>query len=38
MIPYTEELENQITELEGKVKTLENNYQDLLERISKLEK
>ena len=32
-----EELENQITELEGKVKSLENNYQDLLERISKLE-
>ena len=24
-------------ELEGKVKSLENNYQDLLERISKLE-
>ena len=33
-----EELQNQITELEGKVKSLENNYQDLLERISKLEK
>ena len=33
-----EELQNQITELEGKIKTLENNYQDLLERISKLEK
>ena len=33
-----EELQNQITKLEGKVKTLENNYQDLLERISKLEK
>ena len=33
-----EELQNQITELEGKVKLLENNYQDLLERISKLEK
>ena len=32
-----EELQNQITELEGKVKLLENNYQDLLERISKLE-
>ena len=32
-----EELENQITELEGKVKSLENNYQELLERISKLE-
>ena len=33
-----EELQKQITELEGKVKSLENNYQDLLERISKLEK
>ena len=33
-----EELQSQITELEGKVKSLENNYQDLLERISKLEK
>ena len=33
-----EELQKQITELEGKIKTLENNYQDLLERISKLEK
>ena len=33
-----EEMQNQITELEGKIKTLENNYQDLLERISKLEK
>ena len=32
-----EELQKQITELEGKVKSLENNYQDLLERISKLE-
>ena len=33
-----EELQKQITELEGKVKSLENNYKDLLERISKLEK
>lgn len=32
-----EELQNQITQLEGKVKLLENNYKDLLERISKLE-
>ena len=33
-----EELQNQITELEGKVKSLENNYQSLLERVEKLEK